>query len=930
MSLQLAAQHLAHHGRGDDKMLVHMTPKEVSGLQQLAQAHGGSLTVNPHTGLPEAGFLDSLLPTIIGAGLTYFSGGAINPMMAAGIVGGIQGVRTGDLSKGLMAGLGAYGGAGLTGGLMGAGAAAEGLAAQTTANAASQASGLTGAVSDAAAQQAVTDRMAGLSNFDKLSAGVQGLGSEEGRGLAMNALGGGMGAVKTGLMAAAPIIADQMVQTTTPTTDGKGQIHPFRYAGGRYERLPAIDADKFQGFADGGMTQDAAGGGMFNYAQMQPAVDLHPNSGVTPKNMAEGGVAHFDWGGEVTAAVNAGRMGFAPGTSAQDVVSSFNLNQDQAAQVAQQLGYTGDIKGLNYGAASTNPTTYASATPNPTIGYDALQHTENVLYPNQAPVYSNYSNQDYANFFADPKNAAVLQTPGGLAAAEAQYNADPRAVNNYIAGLATNYSDPTATQNGSGTLGTYQNLIKENVMPAAYITAQKAVNPNFGKTGDYWNPDTVAKAYQVADKVLKFDPLTDKVTPSDKEWVAFMDKNNLSTKDISVATGLSQNEVDRRYAAAKETPVAPTPLIPSTNTKINPTAPILGTGNAPTPAPPVPNPYGNGITPGDVTFNSDGSRTVTPNIPYRPYGGFTGINEVTNAFTKGGGHTGPANLYVPKSVEELNAKYKNTGGTQQMLDYLSGKTTENPILHPITPTGEISKDYRTSILGYPEQDASQKMYTFNPTTKKMMRNPDFIPTSYDSATGEKVYGKSINQIRMDFSKNSNMSDAQWLKYITDNHLEPQQIADATGVSLGEVLQHIQTAKGSAGSGVGSTTTTGGSDDAGGGLADGGMAHYNLGGYASGGIGDLGSYSDGGRLLRGPGDGVSDSIPATIGRGKPARLADGEFVVPARIVSELGNGSTEAGARKLYAMMDRVQNTRGKTIGKGKVAKNTRADKFLPA
>jgi len=105
------------------------------------------------------------------------------------------------------------------------------------------------------------------------------------------------------------------------------------------------------------------------------------------------------------------------------------------------------------------------------------------------------------------------------------------------------------------------------------------------------------------------------------------------------------------------------------------------------------------------------------------------------------------------------------------------------------------------------------------------------------------------------------------------------------------------------------------------LAKGGIsdAYYNLGGY-----------SDGGRLLRGPGDGVSDSIPATIGRKQPARLADGEFVVPARIVSELGNGSTEAGARKLYGMMDRVQRARSKTVGKGKVAKNTRADKFLPA
>ena len=101
-------------------------------------------------------------------------------------------------------------------------------------------------------------------------------------------------------------------------------------------------------------------------------------------------------------------------------------------------------------------------------------------------------------------------------------------------------------------------------------------------------------------------------------------------------------------------------------------------------------------------------------------------------------------------------------------------------------------------------------------------------------------------------------------------------------------------------------------------------------YAAGGMSHLGDYSDGGRLLRGPGDGVSDDIPATIADKRPARLADGEFVVPARIVSELGNGSTEAGARKLYAMMDRVQNNRAKTVGKGKVAVNSRSDKLLPA
>jgi len=97
--------------------------------------------------------------------------------------------------------------------------------------------------------------------------------------------------------------------------------------------------------------------------------------------------------------------------------------------------------------------------------------------------------------------------------------------------------------------------------------------------------------------------------------------------------------------------------------------------------------------------------------------------------------------------------------------------------------------------------------------------------------------------------------------------------------------------------------------------------------AGGGMSDLGGYSDGGRLLKGPGDGVSDSIPATIGGKQPARLATGEFVVPARIVSELGNGSTEAGAKKLYAMMDRVQKARRKTKN---VAADTKAHKYLPA
>jgi len=86
-----------------------------------------------------------------------------------------------------------------------------------------------------------------------------------------------------------------------------------------------------------------------------------------------------------------------------------------------------------------------------------------------------------------------------------------------------------------------------------------------------------------------------------------------------------------------------------------------------------------------------------------------------------------------------------------------------------------------------------------------------------------------------------------------------------------------------------------------------------GGYMPGGIAMLAK----GRYLKGNGDGVSDSIPARFdGSGQEARLADGEFVVPARVVSELGNGSSDAGARKLYAMLDRVE-ARAKKAKRGK-------------
>jgi hypothetical protein len=111
------------------------------------------------------------------------------------------------------------------------------------------------------------------------------------------------------------------------------------------------------------------------------------------------------------------------------------------------------------------------------------------------------------------------------------------------------------------------------------------------------------------------------------------------------------------------------------------------------------------------------------------------------------------------------------------------------------------------------------------------------------------------------------------------------------------------------------------------FADGGAVgeDYNF-GFADGGMPE---YKAGGKLLDGPGDGMSDDIPAVI-RGKGvqrAALADGEFVIPADVVSHLGNGSTKAGAKKLYQMMSQVRKAR---TGKTRQAPAVKADRLLPA
>jgi hypothetical protein len=334
---------------------------------------------------------------------------------------------------------------------------------------------------------------------------------------------------------------------------------------------------------------------------------------------------------------------------------------------------------------------------------------------------------------------------------------------------------------------------------------------------------------------------------------------------------------------------------------------------------------GAGVVGGGTVVNPNGTVTTSPVIPGIPVGGFTGMTQVKDAYTTGGGSLGYVSPVV-KNMDEFNTKYnKLSGDSAAMYDYLTGKPGAR---YPsASQNKELMKPYSEAVMGIqPAAGRPTQKYIFDKATQTYKANPDYIPVTYDTS-GNRNTGLSFNAIKAALAT----PPADINKWMTDNGVTLEQIAQALGLSITEAaaLYGLTGTKKTA-----ATATTGGGVDTSGTTDSGGQGGMKNGGmmqsYAGGGLGSLGGYSDGGQLLKGPGDGVSDSIPASIGNRQPARLADGEFVVPARIVSELGNGSTEAGARKLYAMMDRVQKARGKTTGKDRVATNSRSDKYLPA
>lgn len=1096
MSLHTLANHLQSAGRGEDSVLIHMTPKEVQGLQSLAMAHGGSLTINPETGLAEAGFLSSLLPMLAGAALTIGSGGALSPLAASMMVGGAGALATGSLSKGLMMGLGAYGGAGLGAGLAAAGAGAAGTAAASapvtyatspfTAAAPTAAGSTAGAIGGANLGQvgnpfvnpatnpaqalatspapvpvtvATTDAT-GQSIFSKFSQAGRGLG---------NILGGGpegesareqfAGQITKPQMYSAGLSAvmtarqeqqDAMDRAQREANRPTGPFKPkYEYDSGYNPTAmsPTLSGERTY-FSPSYNPVRAAGGGMMGMpmqggapveqmsnlnsigantrfpmanqitsgyatAAQRPISEnvltpmtnynLDPYSG--EQRFAEGGIAALAYaeGGKTMTLAEAVKEAKAQGISTKGLGTAGLANAlgatitSQAgtamakgpvstassvpsAARAQELFKAGDKAGaeamLKAAAEYIPAATAAPVTSAPSTGGGTTPKTPKVdsqvgaLLLKQAEAINARPNP----FKPGTTKTLSTKATAGLESI-AQQQAD--AVRKPVTFGGKTY-EPTKTNEidvpdlSSKQLAAYTKLpaledlakrftgldrltVDQKTQLANLIKDNKVTNSNIENIVNDWTPRRDEEAYlglatlptelggkgkqpifgeppegTTATGEYVYDPVTKNYTlKSDKSNIYISDKvrditsvkdldpvtmalygrkanlsdfANYDTKKLGQKLSLADIYYDMSKSPQYEDFLSGQELAYINKYSASP-AEITSIyrdlfGKAP-PAN-VFMEYG-AMTPDKVRqalintpeYEERLNKGIKPDIEYDEAGNVVipgAINRtVTTTADTGSAYTGAPIVAAP--FQPFTPAY--AGGK-------SGLEAIIPQTSSVTPS--VSSAFTPNYSLSPVQNALAPAFTpssvftlpsvsTQPITNKPLVSTGALPTATNP------YQSPMNAISA-FNPFTNLT--------------PDQLKNLTPEQYKQYMSMLQ-------SPVGSNVFSAGTYNAFP-MASGGMAQsgYNLGGY-----------SDGGRLLKGPGDGVSDSIPASIGNRQPARLADGEFVVPARIVSEIGNGSTDAGARKLYAMMDRVQRARSKTVGKGKVAVNSKADRLLP-
>jgi len=736
MSLHQLAHHVQSAGRGDDKVLVHMTPKEVGGLQALAMAHGGSLTVNPETGLPEASFLSRLLPMIAGFALGP-AGFGLTAMQAGLATAAVGTATTGSLGKGLMMGLGAYGGAGLGAGLSSMG---------------------------------TTTPTAAVPSMNVATTGVEGMKS---------GMYGGQG------------VFSQGIPTSTAATTGSATtgVTPVGGLTGYTAYTPP------KPYFDIGSSMQRAG--MLPPATPAPVASGVPNASFNISNYSPAG------------------MGASPTTIRPTLPSEATV--DVAGSVPQtafdKLGTgfkkaTGSAQGLkDLYAASEAAAPYATYAG---LGSYALG--------------SYYDKLDKAK--GPPKDSSGMIRPYTY---ERSQNLEAYDMGKPI------YAEPPGSSR------------ERNYFNEAYtaLTPYKAPGPEYAASGGLMGMAVGG--------------------PVEAMSAANAIGNNTMYPQSQFSTPMYSNPMMQRPV---DTPVVTqgydTPVDPYT---------------------------------GEQKFGI-GGKVATATATAQPQGGYSySYDPNTMQFTQAGTPTSRRPSESSHWLGNVINKLASITNPQPAVDH--GAKVSGGIAPPAMGPAPAMPAQPVYIAPSPPAYQSPEQQLGASAVYPMMEDR---LASLGAAQGYAA-GGGISRLRPE-AMNKRMAAVDTAQAKMQSRQGQAEIEKAARSGDRSALLALQQA---------------------------GYDLNDLNQYAAGGgISHLGDYSDGGRLLKGPGDGVSDSIPAVIGNRQPARLADGEFVVPARIVSELGNGSTEAGARKLYAMMDRIQKARRKTVGKNRVAANTKSEKYLPA
>jgi hypothetical protein len=918
---------------------MHVTPNEVAGLQALAQQNGSSLTINPDTGLPEAFSLDGLLPSIVGAGISYFSGGAIDPMTAGALVGGAVGLTSGSLEKGLVAGLGAYGGADLTSGLSSLGASALTQQGYGAAQTAAAAKGLE--AGSAAYDSFIQDQMmnSGMTTGSRIGAGFGDVTSS-------------LGNVKDFLLdnkwaigaAALPALAGADQNSGIAALKNQGYVRRYREnpetgALEQYEAIPVDDFGSQSAVTFGGVGKPVKydeGGAVNagNYLVYNPTTKTYdkasgpvsfgaakPENMFDPNDTRSDSQKAYEYLMGVPGAKNPMLFNYRQkDDSAFDVVPPPDLNTRTGGHYvinASKTGYDwvpdsnagleaiaenfkspggpgGPGMASNPGNIGTSMSGFDNAV-NSIVG-----RVVNAMDPTVNPNKDTMEVSDFSTLsdaaVAEANANAQAQADATASVAQAQANAV--AAHNALAQANANAGDglgspgqggggaaglggigvggtgpgSSGAGGGIGSTGTGSGVGTGGVGPTCFVKGVLVTLSN-GKQVAIENVEVgdVVRGQDGDNQVIAFDrPQLIIPDVRDGTLYGFNGGDKFITSEHPVMTKAGWKAIDQDKAK-----------------RFEPHLSEVLVGN---------------LTVGDELLMLDGAYLVLDSIETyteqpqqqlynlmlggdhtyyvnrllvhnKTGGGASGVPGGIGGGASGpaGPGSGPGGSCFLTTAAVSHMKQKDNGevlnALREFRDTYMRKNKEK--------SKDVSWYYKNApriVAALDARPDADKVY------KKMYR--DFIKPAYDAIQeGDDEHAYEIYKDVVDFAEKH-------------SGIKKKELTPRYGPN---------------------------------GMAAGGIAAL-----ARGGMGQLGSYSDGGQLLRGPGDGVSDSIPATIGKGQPARLADGEFVVPARIVSELGNGSTEAGAKQLYAMMARIQAGRAKTTGKNQVAKNSKAVRHLPA